>query len=1362
MGTSIFSAFPSPVPAADSYQMVAGAELTLIVTDVFTNSPGLLENDQAISGGNGFSLEVTGVGSSPEGIEPSMTLTSVYGQWTVDSNGGFTYVADGLASKQLADDQSAIDVLYYLEINGFSETAVGQATMTISGTYDPLEVIFDGANNFYVDEDAWLQQNQTLPLVLPIPSATVTFIDNNAQPQLTAYYRIDTNIPTADVAVYDEYVKIIDEIQSSVQQLQQGGNVDFDAQLSMSQTDFGFLRPGDSITIEFYSTVSDGTTVLTSPVSRLVIDGVNHAILLNPDHALVMQGQVIEAPGAGSVLDNDVDPDAEGAMEVLGVSSAVSPTAGILPDGSYASIDGQYGTLTINNQGDYGYVPFPGYRYSLATVTDVFLYSAINEAIDANWGELTIEILPDPNVKVILPMENNVFFLDEGLAVIGGGQPVENGLFMRTTLDSLFVQSLSENLPQIEIFYEGLHISVPHNADLFVDAALRASLVIPFVEFVEQTDPANGVWTTRYVIGVDSLTDFQYLNDGDQITLTYAIHGIDQQIYSSVQTVYVVIEGENDAPAAADDHNIVYAGQSAVGVSDSASGLLFNDNDPDLHDRLHVSSISFGSTTASFTSSTPSPFDPLMLEGQYGWLTVYAGGDYTYTANKAAAQSIEPVSDTVDPTYEIFTYTVVDEAGAADEQQLVIQVIGPHDKPTAMDDVVVVYLETQDPTHAVYNLFSNDLDTDPSRLTLTRTMGFPDNFLSLDEHGQIFLEASALEELKYGEGLDLVFDYAVSNGVAEGESEIASVHVQIIGKNEVPQVYDDVYFYENANHSVFEVGVPDGLILRVHVSDEIADSDIDGDDLMIAAISDTPLNSGPPVTWVMMEDGSASLDLPGEVSVIVHDNGSFTMDAPDGFTGTVEFAYLLSDGMDLAGGKATVIVGGPASLDSHLLINEIALQNGSVIRNAYADNGAAPDRIAVGAASIELLNTSDEAVSAASLATLKLEIMGPTGNMTTMSLGDLTGLTQDASGHSLNQFSIPAGGILMIYEPGTLGLGTWAIYGPNKSFIAGASGSYEADAWSLGSMAKEAIAVNLVQQGTSIDFFAANGADIDAMSGIIDLGDRAQDEQDMAGVPWAGDDVGMLSEEQYDATNSSSADTVFGRTTFVDTDSEQDWSHYVFQARTVGYTNTKMLRGTALFVANPEDRSENLNPNQGHSTSEGQDKQLGSGTLVGGGGYDVLVGLDGSDNLFGDELDDGLYGGGGNDSLDGGSGGDWLQGGAGLDQLRGGSGRDMFAFADIGDSGAQVRDVILDFTVNEDKINISIIDADEGLEGNQAFDWGGLVSGLSQAATMLGMLVYWADNGMTVVQADVAGDDLAPMQLVISGVKSLSPEDFVM
>ncbi|KQV16733.1 mannuronan epimerase [Pseudomonas sp. Root329] len=94
----------------------------------------------------------------------------------------------------------------------------------------------------------------------------------------------------------------------------------------------------------------------------------------------------------------------------------------------------------------------------------------------------------------------------------------------------------------------------------------------------------------------------------------------------------------------------------------------------------------------------------------------------------------------------------------------------------------------------------------------------------------------------------------------------------------------------------------------------------------------------------------------------------------------------------------------------------------------------------------------------------------------------------------------------------------------------------------------------------------------------------------------------------------------------------------------------------------------------------------------------VITGTSGSDSLLGSDSADTLLGLAGNDSLSGGAGDDKLDGGAGMDTLTGGAGADTFVFSNRLDSyrnyntgGANLGDLITDFDITADKIDLSAI-----------------------------------------------------------------------
>ena len=106
----------------------------------------------------------------------------------------------------------------------------------------------------------------------------------------------------------------------------------------------------------------------------------------------------------------------------------------------------------------------------------------------------------------------------------------------------------------------------------------------------------------------------------------------------------------------------------------------------------------------------------------------------------------------------------------------------------------------------------------------------------------------------------------------------------------------------------------------------------------------------------------------------------------------------------------------------------------------------------------------------------------------------------------------------------------------------------------------------------------------------------------------------------------------------------------------------------------------------------------GSVTINGSEGDDVLWSNDGNDVINGAKGSDNIISGRGNDTLNGGEGDDYLHGydgddiltgGSGRDVLIGGQGSDIFRFNDLIDSTTQETDIIKDFELGIDLIDIA-------------------------------------------------------------------------
>jgi Ca2+-binding RTX toxin-like protein len=97
----------------------------------------------------------------------------------------------------------------------------------------------------------------------------------------------------------------------------------------------------------------------------------------------------------------------------------------------------------------------------------------------------------------------------------------------------------------------------------------------------------------------------------------------------------------------------------------------------------------------------------------------------------------------------------------------------------------------------------------------------------------------------------------------------------------------------------------------------------------------------------------------------------------------------------------------------------------------------------------------------------------------------------------------------------------------------------------------------------------------------------------------------------------------------------------------------------------------------------------GNDIIFGGKGIDFINGDRGIDLIYAGKENDRIYGDNGDDILFGDGGNDYLCGEIGADTLTGGSGFDVFALAiGTGETGASAADMITDFTLNQDKIDL--------------------------------------------------------------------------
>ncbi len=188
----------------------------------------------------------------------------------------------------------------------------------------------------------------------------------------------------------------------------------------------------------------------------------------------------------------------------------------------------------------------------------------------------------------------------------------------------------------------------------------------------------------------------------------------------------------------------------------------------------------------------------------------------------------------------------------------------------------------------------------------------------------------------------------------------------------------------------------------------------------------------------------------------------------------------------------------------------------------------------------------------------------------------------------------------------------------------------------------------------------------------------------------------------------------------------------------------------------------------------GTDLLIAIENAIGGGFSDVLAGSRSDNRLDGGAGDDGLDGGNGNDMLLGGEGtdqlfgnlgNDTLVGGGGIDNMNGQQGNDVFLFLAEGDLGTSraTADRIVKFqgagAPGGDLIDLSALDADLTLDGNQAFVF---LGNTADPFTAPGEIRAVQSGGNTFIEINNDADAGVDLVIRLNGNLTLDAGDFML
>lgn len=402
---------------------------------------------------------------------------------------------------------------------------------------------------------------------------------------------------------------------------------------------------GDTATADLTISIIDDV-----PTARADTDAVA-AGTFTPETGNVLSGAGTTSGGTGA--------DTQGAdgASLSGIRAGATGTEFAAPG---AAIQGQYGTLTIDAQGNYSYVRSAG---TPGGVSDVFTYRLTDGDGDTSTATLTISIA-DSSTTITSILAENVVEESQlaarsgetpGSAFDGDGETTTGamGFIARDGVGSVTINGVAITpgaLPQT-IFSDATG-TLTINAYVYDPATGNGSIVYTYT-LNDNTLDANGTVVPFNIVVTDS--------DGDSSNGILRIQIIDD-VPTAVNDVDSVTEdsGIGENPPIADGNVLTGSGGSDANGTDGSADVQGADG-------ATVTAVTGGTVGQAFAAA-------------FGTLTLNANGSYTYVLNNDA-QPVQGLSAGETLT-EVFTYTLTDGDGDTSTATLTITINGADDGVT--------------------------------------------------------------------------------------------------------------------------------------------------------------------------------------------------------------------------------------------------------------------------------------------------------------------------------------------------------------------------------------------------------------------------------------------------------------------------------------------------------------------------------------------------------------------------------------------------------------------------------------------------------------------------------------------------------
>ena len=611
----------------------------------------------------------TGSSTNPSAIIGALgvPLDGEYGQFTLQANGSFDYVANRAAANALAAGESVVDTFTYTISDGkLSNTA--EIDFTINGIND-APILVDAIRTKKYTEG----------------QSNVTVIDGS----LSIRDVDDTNIESATVAITGGFQTTEDRLAFNnnfgiTGAWNQGTGIltltgsttkaNYESALqTVTYTNTDDANPVLGLRTATW-TINDGLANSTGITSNIDVGGVNDSPeAFNEAVALNAGSSVSTTAGQANLLANDTDPEGN-ALNIhtfrLGQEQDSNPdfAAG-------GTITGLYGQLTIDANGTYTYNANQAAAQRLLTGetrTETFNYT-IHDTSDAeDLGEITFTLTgindkptATNDTKQLNENDNKFFSNVQGLLINDtdlDGDPLEV-----TTIRPGQEAGTDVGVKTIGDDVQGTYGSLT----LQSDGSYRFNANSTNVDALDAGDIETDVFTY-------TLSDTQ-LEDKAEIRIN--VKGINDAPVLSAVTSGSIADQANSQDLTSSN----LTGQLSATDADASASLSYGVSSVNTARSFRNAFHARHAFQARHTAQSKNAMQgnsTTSMSGSYGQLNIDSKtGTYTYTANTAAVDNLA-ANQTVTETFALF----VSDGSLRSTQNFSIQITGANDTSSASDN----------------------------------------------------------------------------------------------------------------------------------------------------------------------------------------------------------------------------------------------------------------------------------------------------------------------------------------------------------------------------------------------------------------------------------------------------------------------------------------------------------------------------------------------------------------------------------------------------------------------------------------------------------------------------------------------------